>query len=49
MYILDYVTPPRTARSNKWTKISGLETNIFDLKMMLKSGPDFFFQIPLKP
>ena len=27
---------------NKWTKISSLETNIFELKMMVKSGLDFF-------
>ena len=27
---------------NKWTKISGLETNIFELKMMVKSGLEFF-------
>ena len=27
---------------NKWTKISDLETNIFDLKMMVKSGLEFF-------
>ena len=25
-----------------WTKISGLETNIFGLKMMAKSGLNFF-------
>ena len=25
------------------TKISGLETNIFGLKMMVKSGLDFFY------
>ena len=35
---------------NKWTKISGLETNIFTLKMMVKSGLDFFyFEIKLAP
>ena len=34
---------------NKWTKISGLETNIFELKMMGKSGLDFFFEILLAP
>ena len=27
---------------NKWTKISSLEIDIFDLKMMLKSGLEFF-------
>ena len=27
---------------NKWTKISGLETNIFGLKMMVRSGLEFF-------
>ena len=27
---------------NKWTKISGLKTNIFELKMMVKSGLEFF-------
>ena len=27
---------------NKWTKISSLEITIFDLKMMVKSGVDFF-------
>ena len=27
---------------NKWAKISGLETNIFGLKMMVKSGLEFF-------
>ena len=27
---------------NKWTKISSLEINIFDLKMMVKSGLEFF-------
>ena len=26
----------------KWTKISSLEINIFDLKMMVKSGLEFF-------
>ena len=28
---------------NKMTKISGLETIIFELKMMVKSGQDFLF------
>ena len=28
---------------NKWTKIVTLETTIFGLKMMVKSGLDFFF------
>ena len=27
-------------------EISGLETNIFELKMMVKSGLEFFFEIP---
>ena len=27
---------------NKWSKISDLETNIFGLKMMMKSGLEFF-------
>jgi hypothetical protein len=27
---------------NKWTKISSLEIDIFDLKMMMKSGLEFF-------
>ena len=27
---------------NKWTKISDLKTNIFELKMMVKSGLEFF-------
>ena len=26
----------------EWAKISGLETNIFELKIMLKSGVEFF-------
>ena len=26
-----------------WTKISSLEIDIFDLKMMVKSGLDFFY------
>ena len=34
-------TPPRTSRISGF-KISGLETNIFELKMMVKSGLDFF-------
>ena len=35
---------------NKWTKISDLETNIFELKMMVKSGLEFFyFKILLAP
>ena len=40
-----YVTPPRTPR------ISGLdlETNIFELKMMMNSGLDFYFEIILAP
>ena len=43
-----FFTPPRT--KNKWNKISGLETNIFGLKIMLKSGLDFFyFEIPPAP
>ena len=33
-------TPPRTPRISE-TKNSGLETNIFELKMMMKSGLDF--------
>ena len=33
-----------------WIKISGLETNPFELKMMVKSGLDFFlkFNWPLQ-
>ena len=27
----------------KWTKILSLEINIFDLKMMVKSGLEFFY------
>ena len=27
---------------NKWTKISGIETNISELKMMVKNGVEFF-------
>ena len=34
---------------NNQTKIPGLETNIFQLKMMVKSGLDFFFEILLAP
>ena len=30
-------------------KISGLETNIFGLKMLMKSGLFFHFEIPLAP
>ena len=32
----------------KWSKISGLEANIFGLEMMTESGLDYFyFEIPL--
>ena len=37
---------------NKWTKISSLEIDIFDLKMMVKSGLEFFmlkFTKPFQP
>ena len=35
---------------NKWTKISDLETNIFELKLGVKSGLEFFyFEILLAP
>ena len=30
---------------DKWTKISSLEIDIFDLKMMMKSGLDIFFNL----
>ena len=33
----------------KWTKISSLEINIFDLKMMVKSGLEFLFLNSLSP
>ena len=39
-------TPPRTAIIIKWTKILTLEITIFGLKMMVKSGLEFFFEIP---
>ena len=35
-------TPARTPKISVCTKISGLETNIFELKMMVKSGLEFF-------
>jgi hypothetical protein len=31
-----------------WTKISSLEIDIFDLKMMVKSGLDFFILSPFR-
>ena len=31
------------SRQNKWSKISGLETKILGLKMMMESGLDFFY------
>ena len=34
---------------NKWTKISSLEITIFDLKMMVKSGLEFFILKFTKP
>ena len=36
---------------NKWTKISDLETTVFELNMMVKSGLVFFiyFEILLAP
>ena len=34
---------------NKWTKISSLEIDIFDLKMMVKSGLEFFILKFTKP
>ena len=34
---------------NKRTKISDLETTIFELNMMVKSGLVFYFQILLAP
>ena len=36
-------TPSRTHSISKWTRISALEITIFGLKMMVKSGLDFFF------
>ena len=33
----------------KWTKILSLEITIFYLKMMVKSGLDFFFEMPPAP
>ena len=43
---------PKPARSHSynWTKISSLEVAIFELKMMVKSGLEFFnFEILLAP
>ena len=38
-----YVVSHTTQNSqNKWTTISDIETNIFELKMMVKSGLEFF-------
>ena len=34
---------------NKWTKISDLETTIFELNMMVKSGLVFYFEFLLAP
>ena len=39
----ELLTLPRTARVSKWAKILTLETTIFGLKMMVKSGLDFFY------
>ena len=36
-------TLARTHFTYQWTKISNLEFDIFDLKMMVKSGLDFFY------
>ena len=36
-----YYTPPRTPRISR-LKISDLETNIFELKMGVKNGLEFF-------
>ena len=44
-------TPARTHSMYKWTKISSLEIDIFDLKMMVKCGLEFFlkkFSAPLQ-
>ena len=45
--LLGYFDPPTTHTScnsfYKWTKISSLEIIIFYLKMMVKSGLEFFF------
>ena len=40
IHIAIVFTPPRT--QNKWTKISGLETNIFGSKMTVNSDLEFF-------
>ena len=40
MYYIIYHTSQNSFY--KWTKISCLEIDIFDLKMMMKSGLDFF-------
>jgi hypothetical protein len=42
-------TSARTHFISSVTKISSLEINIFDLKMMLKSGLDFFILKFTKP
>ena len=43
-------TPARTPKISVCTKISGLETNIFELKMMVKSGLEIFYlEILLAP
>ena len=40
--LLTTITQARTHSTYKWTKISSLQIDIFDLKMMMKSGLEFF-------
>ena len=39
----------REDNTHQWTKISSLETTIFYLRMMVKRGLDFYFEIHRAP
>ena len=50
--LIDPFIPARTNSISKWTKILSLDIDIFGLKMMVKSGLEFFilkFSKPLTP
>ena len=48
MDLADVAIAVHTAQNgqNKWTKILTLEITIFGLKMMVKSGIEYYFEIP---